>query len=104
MHMPHRCGLLSTFSIVFLVQEALTTAATPSTLLDRESRSKLVELQARGTNVLDDQYFIPAIATIGAFVLLSLVALYFLGCCFNSRKMDEHYSRAAVPARLVPGA
>ena len=70
-------------------------------VLVRESsrkRSKF-ELEARGTDVLNDNYFIPAIATIAAFVVLSFVCLYFLGCCGNSRKMDEYYSRTAVPAR-----
>lgn len=97
-NMPRWC-LLPTFSIAFLVQEVLTTA----TLLDRESSetsSKLV-LQARGTNVLDDKYFIPAIATISAFVLLSLVCLYFLGCCCNAKKMDEFHSKADSPSRPV---
>jgi len=90
---------LPTLSIAFLVQEVYTTA----TLLDRESSetsSKLV-LEARGTNVLKDKYFIPAIATISAFVLLSLVCLYFLGYCCNSKKMDEFHSKSAAPARPV---
>ena len=96
--MPRWCPGLPALSIVFFVQqEALTTAAT---LLGRDSESfesrRSEELLARG-NVLDDKYFIPAIATISAFVLLSLVCLYFLGCCCNSRKMDEFHSGAAVP-------
>ncbi len=94
-HWYHRRAALY---IVLLVLEKVSTSSAASIWPAVNETRSAVTLQGRANvDVLGDKYFIPAIAAIGAFVILALICCYWLGWCFNSRRMDRHYSRTAYP-------
>jgi len=101
--MPHWRHRRATVFITALFALRIPTghAAAPWAIINPESsgRHSAFTLQTRGTSdVVKDKYFIPAIASMGAVLLLSFVCCYCLGWCFNRKRMQKSYSRTAYPA------
>lgn len=93
MHHSHHVLLTA----LLVLQRVPTSSAAMIWPAINETRSAAT-LQGRAeVDVLKDKYFIPAIATIGAFVILALICCYWLGWCFNSRRVDRYYSRTSYP-------
>lgn len=96
--MHHSCHRRTPLLTALLVLQTSSAATIWPTINEKRS------LQGRAqVDVLKDKYFIPAIAAIGVFVILALICCYWLGWCFNSRRVDRYYSRTAhpTPGRLM---